>query len=317
MLTQIAGNVEGLTSRLTEVNWKGREERYCSVFEKVKFNHIIKKPSASVIVISWRFVEGLKKNIELLLAQRGEKNYEIIFVNNGKDDNEFSSIWFEVDTYISLSDNTGAYVARNIGSLFAKAPVFIFLEDDGIIGDDFVKNHLEAFDKYNAISVRGVCEPLTNNPLNKLARHYNLGRRPYAAAANLEGNSSFKANAFRKVGGWNDEINFGHGGPELSYRLTKTYPDRTLQIYYPKPVIFHDYAQSAEHLKNKKEKQQSSYQMLISKYPDWQVFMDGWKAFDKKSYLLQLKKNNLLERLYNSWDYLIYGVIRHIYRKLR
>ncbi len=310
-------HIEKLSACLNEFNWTDYEESYSSLFEKVKFNFIVENPSASVIIISWRFVKGLKKNIELLRSQRNT-NYEIIFVNNGKDDNEFASIIDDVDTYISLNQNTGAYLARNIGSLFAKAPVLIFLEDDGIIGNDFVQSHLDAFNKYNVIAVRGVCRSLTNNAFNKLARHYYLGRRPYPAAINLEGNSSFDAKAFRTVGGWSNNINFGHGGPELSYRLLQVYPDHRLQIYSPKPIIFHDYAQNDDHLKNKKEKQQSSYKALKSKYPDWEVFMDSWKRFNKKSYLLKLKKGGgFIEWINRAFDYIIFGIVRPIYRVFR
>jgi glycosyltransferase involved in cell wall biosynthesis len=308
--------MNGMISNLKRVKWIGREEKYGAAFKEVKFNNTVENPAASVIIISWRFVEGLEKNISLLTSKRDAK-FEIIFVNNGKEDEEFSSILPYIDTYVSLKYNTGAYIARNIGSLFAKAPILIFLEDDGIIADNFVNAHLSAYEKYAIISVRGVCRPLTQNPLNKLAKHYYMGKKPFPAIANLEGNCSYYADAFFAVGGWSDEINFGHGGPELSYRLTKKFPDQRMQIYYPDPVIYHDYASSEEHLKNKKAKQKASYDQLKLKYPDWEEFFETWRKFYRKRYTIHKKKNNtLLESVGDFFDYLNYGVARPVYRFL-
>lgn len=319
MFASIGNPVMQLSADLKRAGWQQRYEKYNSVFREVKVNHTVENPAASVIIISWRFVNGLEKNISLLTSQRNAGiNYEIIFVNNGKPDDEFAAITPYIDTYVALSENTGAYVARNIGSLFAKAPILIFLEDDGIISDDFVKAHLNAFDKYDIISTRGICRPLTDNPLNKLAKHYYMGAKPFPWTANLEGNCAYKANAFYEVGGWSDDISFGHGGPELSYRLTKKYPDQRMQIYNSVPVIFHDYATNEEHLRTKKQKQSASYEQLKLKYPDWEEFSESWRKFRPKRYLLRTKKgNNFSESIGNSIDYLLYEVVRPVYRLLR
>ncbi len=316
MIPAPASHLEKMIASLSHVNWQGRKELYAPLFSGISFKNNVEKPSASVIIISWRFVDGLATNIALLNKQRtGNLNYEIVFVNNGAGDGEFASVASGFDTYIKLTHNTGAYIARNIGSLFAKAPVLVFLEDDGIVSDDFMASHIHAFEKYDIISMRGVCRPLTDNPLNKLARHYYLGKRPYPAAANLEGNSSYRADAFFKAGGWSDEISFGHGGPELSYRLTKLYPDQRMQIYHPKATIFHDYAKDDKHLKNKKEKQNASYQMLAAKYHDWEDFMKGWLRLRRKGYLIKIKKNRSLSDLVNHGvEYLLYGLVRPVYR---
>lgn len=307
--------MEKLISNLKKAGWTGRQEKYGAVFKEARFNNVVESPLASVIIISWRFVEDLKKNLLLLTEQRSVK-YEVIFVNNGKEETEFASILPYVDTYVALNHNTGAYIARNIGSLFATAPILIFLEDDGVIGSNFVRAHLDAYDKYAVISVRGMCKPLTNNPLNKLARHYDLGKKAYPAAANLEGNSSYNAEAFFQVGGWNDDIYFGHGGPELSYRLTKKFPDQRMQIYYPEPLIHHDYARNEEHLKNKKEQQNASYEMLKLKYHDWEDFLTSWLKFRRRRYTIHKKQPSFSETLSDGVDYLLYDIARPVYRFL-
>ena len=306
--------MDELSKHLQRLNWSVRETKYRPAFGKVTYRNHVDNPSASVVIISWRYVEGFQKNMALLNASR-DGSFEVIFVNNGRDDAEFAPVLPHVDTYVNLNYNTGAYVARNIGSLFARAPVIIFLEDDGIIEEGFVKAHLEAYEKYTAISVRGVCRPLTDNPVNKLARHYYLGSKAFPTIANLEGNSSYRAEAFYQAGGWSDEITFGHGGPELSYRLTRVYPDQRMQIYYPVPVIYHDYAKDEEHLRNKKIKQQSSYEALRQKYPDWEQFFLSWRKYHRKRYLLRKKQRSSLPELAaDAIDYALYDIVRPIYR---
>ena len=53
-------------------------------------------------------------------------NYELIFVNNGADKNEFNVLDPFIDTYIQLNKNSGAYLARNIGASFCKCPNSFF-----------------------------------------------------------------------------------------------------------------------------------------------------------------------------------------------
>ena len=57
--------------------------------------------------------------------------------------------------------------------------------------------HIEAFNLFEIISLRGVYKPLNkSNKLNKLAKHYYLGPRPFPRYVDLEGNASYKSEAF-------------------------------------------------------------------------------------------------------------------------
>ncbi len=53
-----------------------------------------------------------------------------------------------------------------------------------------------------------------------MATDYYLGDKPFPIYADLEGNTTYKAKAFFKFGGWDDEIKFGGGGVDLSIRLS-------------------------------------------------------------------------------------------------
>ncbi len=282
--------VEQLQSFLEEKNWKEKEQKYSKVFKNFKILNEIKNPQISIIIISWRLHPDTLKNLEILEKQR-DQNFELIFVNNGADRNEFVSLEPFINKYIILNQNTGAYLARNIGSLFAESPILFFLEDDGIPEKNIIEEHLKVHNKYEIIAARGVYKFKTENPLNKIASHYFLGEKPFPIYADLEGNTTYKADLFYKVGGWDDNIRFGGGGVELSIRLLLEEPDKRKQIYTPGPVIYHDYAKDEEHFNNKREKQKKSRKRLLTIHPNWDEYLRSWEKYWNNSSELICKEN--------------------------
>ena len=270
---------------LDSKGWQNKKNRYSSCFEFVDFCNTVESPAVSIVVISWRLHPDNLRNFQILEKQR-DQNYELIFVDNGGEPGEFEQLKPFVDTYVRLNTNTGAYLARNVGAVFARAPILIFLEDDGIPEHDFVEAHLRMHRKYNVIAVRGVYSPKTDTPLNKMATHYYLGDLPYPYPSNLEGNCSYRSDIFYAVGGWDDDIVFGHGGRELAIRLLGKEPDQRKQIYSPDPVIYHDFATSEAHLAEKRRKQESSLQRLKKKHPHWDAVMNSWRKYTRRYDLL-------------------------------
>lgn len=277
-----------MKSALERANWERKYGRYKDVFEGTSFLNSIQNPAISIIVISWRLHPDNLINFQLLEKQR-DQNFELIFVDNGGGKGEFDSLRPFVDTHVRLNTNTGAYLARNIGSVFAKAPILVFLEDDGIPEHNFVEAHLRMHSKYDLIAVRGVYSPKTDTPLNKMAMHYYLGDLPYPYPCNLEGNCSYRADIFYAVGGWDDDIVFGYGGKELSIRLLNIEPDQRKQIYSPDPVIYHDFAINEGHLAEKQRKQESSLQRLRKKYTHWDTVTNSWNKYIRRYDLLILR----------------------------
>lgn len=279
---------DALAYKLAEKGWHLKHKLYEKVFESCTELKKVESPAVSIVVISWRLHPDNLKNFQILEKQR-DQNYELIFVDNGGERGEFEPLKPFVDTYVRLNTNTGAYLARNVGSVFAKAPLLIFLEDDGIPQHDFVEAHLRMHGRYDLIAVRGVYSPKTDTPLNKLAAHYYLGDLPYPYPSNLEGNCSYRSDIFYAAGGWDDDIIFGHGGRELSIRLLEKEPDQRKQIYSPDPVIYHDFATSEDHLAKKSRKQEISLQRLKKKHPHWDAVTNSWLRYTRRYDLLILK----------------------------
>jgi len=283
--------------RLERINWSPKFNRYKKLFSYVKQRQLVKNPKISIIIISWRFHPDTLATLEILEKQRGE-DFELIFVDNGSPHGSFEKIENHIDTYLKLNNNTGSCVARNFGAVFANSPILFFLDDDGIPNSNIVSAHLKTHARYDVVSVRGVCLPKNlNNPFNSIAKHYYLGDSPFPRYTDLEGNSSYRAEPFFAVGGWDDETYFGHEGVELSLRLWRYEPDCRKQIYSPEPILRHDYAVDNDHFQQKTEKISSQMKRIEYKNNGFKEFLNMWKQFYLKSDILKLKNPDQEKKL--------------------
>jgi GT2 family glycosyltransferase/Flp pilus assembly protein TadD/glycogen synthase/SAM-dependent methyltransferase len=267
------------------LNWDQKISIYQKYFEHGEILNGQRASDISIIIICERYSTDLLRNIEILNKQRYH-NFRLILINNGSDDSQFEKLINDIDVYVKLNKNMGAYFSRNIGALFSNAPILLFLDDDGIPEINLIEAHLNVFKKYDVVAVRGVCLPKTENPLNDLAKHYYLGAKPFPIYADIEGNTSYLSEAFFKAGGWDDEISYGGGGVDLSRRLLEIEPDHRKQIYSPEPILYHDYAINENHLKSKKIKQNESRERLRNKHQDYDVFLKSWLKFKGRDDLL-------------------------------
>jgi GT2 family glycosyltransferase len=285
---QITPECQELYDNLVEKNWADKYSLYQPLFESVRHRRQIRFPSISVIVVSWRLHPDTIKNFEALFKQR-DMNYELVFVDNGGLPGEFDCLKTNFDISIRLNQNTGACLARNVGAVFTKAPVLLFLDDDGIPSLEIVAAFLSVFAKYDVIAVRGAVLPKTNTPLNSFAQHNHLGDRPFPIYADIEGNNAYKSGFFFRVGGWDEDI-WGGEGIDLSLRLLGIEPDVRKQIYSPKPVLYHDFAQDQEHLLSKLKRHNKSLKILLQKHPDYRSRLNNWDKYFQREDLL-LKKS--------------------------
>lgn len=276
--------------------WSYKYEIYKPIFEKIDFLRIdSERKKISVIIISWRLHPDTLNNLMILNEQRDDISLEIIFVNNGGNIDEFQILFPYIDKFITLNQNTGAYLARNIGAVFADSPLLLFLEDDGIPDKKLVLAHYLTHQKYNIIAAQGPYLYKTDNILNEYQHHYYYGEGFFPKCSDLEGNSSYYAAAFFRVGGWDDDIKFGGGGIELSIRLNREYPQFYNQLYSPICILLHDYVTSLEHLQSKREKQKNSHTRLKNKYPEWDNYIGIWLDRINNSKLIEVRDDWKLE----------------------
>jgi GT2 family glycosyltransferase len=283
-----------LEPALAKVGWEAKLEAYAEDFVGLgQAEHRPDEPDISVVIV----VRGPSVEAELCLqAVRDELvRKEVILVLNGAAPEDCVELSALADVTISLARDTGAYVSRNFGAVFAAAPIVMFLDDDALPMPGSLAAHLDAHNDYEVDAVRGRCRSKTDSPHNALAGHYDLGDRPFPRFPDLEGNSSFHREVFLGIGGWWDELKYGHGGVELSYRLLQRSGDPARQIYAPGPLILHDYAADEGALERKRGRQAASKELLCKEHPDFEVFLASWQAFKGRSDLLLQRKNEMAE----------------------
>lgn len=269
---------DSLSKKLKKIGWSKRENTYRSYISNI-YGKNLKKSKISVVMICWRWNKTLYNAVKSLKKQT-HKNYEFIFVDNGSPEGSLDWIREEADIFIRLKTNSGAYLARNIGSVFSESPIILFLEDDGISDQDLLKAHVETHHLLQeVVSVRGVYIPINNNSLNDHAKQYYHGWDVFSLYSSLEGNTSYKTHFFYEAGGWNDQIKFGHGGVDLSIRLEELGVEKWKHIYIPFALLKHDYCLTEEDLTSKIERQKQGHRVLLTSHPEWPEKRIEWHSF--------------------------------------
>lgn len=268
-----------LAQRLLAKGWAAKYDRYAPLVESVDRRPSATAPALSVVVVTWRYQPETLECLKRLEKER-ERSYELILVDNGCPEGTLEALYPYADIRVRLGSNTGACVARNIGAVYAQAPLLLFLDDDALPAEHLLAAHLYTHQRYDVIAVRGACRPRgAGNWFNSKAQHYYLGDRPFPRFADIEGNTSYRSEPFFACGGWDDDLFFGHEGAVLALRLWRRDPEWRRQIYSPDPVILHDFAHSADHMQAKRARQRESLQRILQAYPDYEGFLESWKRW--------------------------------------
>lgn len=207
----------------------------------------IENPEISIIIVAYNTGSELLECLDSLMQQTN-KNYETILIDNGSIDH--TTLQNYTLSYFWTGKNLGPSAARNIGLKYAKANIVAFLDDDGVVEKNWIKNIMANLENQDIVALRGKIIPKhPSNVLNNLQSHYDLGEKKINYYIDLEGNSAFRKESLLGVGGFETSL-FGHEGAELSYKLQDKYPLSKI-IYSPNVIIFHDYADSFIHLLRK------------------------------------------------------------------
>jgi glycosyltransferase involved in cell wall biosynthesis/ADP-heptose:LPS heptosyltransferase len=197
-----------------------------------------KEVYVSVVIVTYNRTEDVKKCIESVEKQYiPREKYEIIVVDNGLTNENVIKLL--CDQYIKCPDNLYLSEGRNIGACFARGRIIAFLDDDALVGPDYISSIKSAFDKYDIIGLRGRALPKSNPNANKRAGGYDRGDKPFASFCDLEGSSAFLCKEFLSFEGM-DPLLFGHEGLDLTYRIIKKYNMMNKIIYWPETIIYHD-----------------------------------------------------------------------------
>ena len=212
-------------------------------------------------------------------AENFDQPVEVLVVDNAAPTqlaDELAGLW---DRWVRFEKNLQLSPARNLGVVLASADIVGFVDDDGLVADDYFTNALPYFDDPDVVAIRGRVAPREHPYFTTLAIHYDRGTSPVDDALVTEGASFVRRQSYVDAGGFPDEI-MGHEGIALSYRLQNTRPDgRTL--YVPDVVLHHDYLDSWQAFFKKVTGYSDSAQQFTHRSPEVARFM---KEFFARSY---------------------------------
>jgi glycosyltransferase involved in cell wall biosynthesis len=212
---------------------------------QARIRHFGKQPAhplASIIVVSHRDHVGVADGLRSIAGQLAPDRFEVVLVDNGNRSlARLGKRYFRSCTIIEIGFNAGCSAARNIGAEVAKAPLIIFLDDDGVAEDGCVEALVSCMEETGAVAARGRVKPQTSPELT--GAHYDLGPGRLPALITCEGISIWRREPFIEAGGF-DPLLAGHEGVALCSRLWRFHGPAGF-VYEPGAVLLHDYAPDA------------------------------------------------------------------------
>jgi glycosyltransferase involved in cell wall biosynthesis len=201
-------------------------------------------PIISVIVVVYHSSEILLDCLEQVRNQEEIDNsdIELILVDNTGIESLRPFLNKFVDVEIRMKGNAHVCRARNIGAAFAKAPIINFLDDDGLMQPDYIKEGLKYFGDSSITAIRTRIKALNHRYFTSIADHYSQGSDVIEDCLQTEGSLFIRHDIFIEVRGFEETL-FGGDGIDLTYRILTTNPSTKI-FYVPDVVLQHDYINS-------------------------------------------------------------------------
>ncbi len=208
-------------------------------------------PRFSVIVVTYQRDAALDDALGAVLRQTvGRAALEICVVNNGGSDGARARWAERVDRWIDAEHNLGCAGGRHRGVCATRAPILVFVDDDGVPAPDFVEALAAVLDAHpDAVAVRGRAVALRHPWLTAMTSNYDRGPEICEDLLTLEGASAIRRTAYEAAGGYDPTRSF-HEGLDLSARLLDGRPGAKI-LYTPHAVLAHDYLQGWRHMVHK------------------------------------------------------------------
>ena len=143
------------------------------------------------------------------------------------------------DYEVVVRDDYPVCRARNEGIRRASADKIVFLDDDSLPREDYLERAVETLEQEPAYSGRTV-HPRSDIFARHFTAHYDRGEEPCYVDTFWGNNMGVRREVFEAVGGWDENMGWGHEEKELAARVRAQFDIR----YDPDLVVTHSYADS-------------------------------------------------------------------------
>lgn len=217
------------------------EQRYAPLVSEDIQHDTCSEPRLSIVVVAWHSADFIVEALDTIRASQRHWGgpVEVLLMDNGGLESVWSEILLRVDRALRMVGNVHLCRARNLGAALAKAPIVVFLDDDGLI----LPEHLGAIDRWfqdpEVTAIRGRITFKHHRYFTTLADHYDFGRSAVPDALVTEGNMAIRRSQFLAAGGFNETLS-GNEGVDLTFRLKRLDPEAKT-LYVPDVVMRHDF----------------------------------------------------------------------------
>lgn len=187
-----------------------------SLFPIQENRNLTKTVESSVVLVSYGSGIKLIDCIQSLQKQHDD-SFEIIVVDNGKNENVYSQLASLPILWIKSPINLLPSEGRNLGASFARGKWLIFLDDDALVEGSYTKIARTTMESGYFIAIRGKVLPKKQDKKTEIPKHYDLGNRAIPSELTVEGNMVMQRQTFMDIGGF-DPLMFGHEGKEITWR---------------------------------------------------------------------------------------------------
>lgn len=143
------------------------------------------------------------------------------------------------DYEVIIRDDVPVTKARNEGYKRASSDKILFLDDDSMPRNGYLREASKTLEKQNAVAGRTI-HPRDDLFAGQLTSHYSFGDEPAYVDRFWGCNMGMRREVLDDVGGWDENMGWGHEEKELAERVIEKY-----DIYYnPEMVVEHVYAES-------------------------------------------------------------------------
>lgn len=203
-----------------------------------RYGSAIEQPALSVVIVAYDEDQELIRCLNSFLNQT-RTDFELILIDNGLAPHTRATLTNYSLLHLTLTTNVGCCAGRNIGALFATAPLLCFVDADGYVGPEYVQCAIAALEDASVVAARGRVKQINPNEVDP--NHYYRSDSEIPCDISTEGNSVWRRDVFVKAGGFEHAL-AGMEGTILTYRLIEVFGFSTHAFRYnPKLVLYHAY----------------------------------------------------------------------------
>jgi glycosyltransferase involved in cell wall biosynthesis len=181
---------------------------------------------ASVIIPAYNNQQEVNDSVLSVLAQKTEKSYEVIVVDNGSQESITIDRFREFpQVSLLIEKEPGSYAARNHGAMHSRGDILVFLDSGCIANPDWLAQGLH-FVQHNPDIIMGgkveICELSTYTMVSRYDYLTAFPQNKYIEEFHFSGagNLFVERQTFKRLGGFNSQFYSG-GDRELGLRAKK------------------------------------------------------------------------------------------------